>query len=36
MIQLPAFVTTLAYVAVGFVVVCLLVLAFLKWRNRRL
>jgi len=36
MIQLPQFVYTFAYVVVGIIVVGLLLLAFLKMRNRNL
>lgn len=36
MIQMPQFVYTIAYVVVGAIVLGLLILAFLKMRNRNL
>ena len=36
MIQMPQFVYTIAYVVVGVIVLGLLILAFLKMRNRNL
>ena len=36
LIHLPSIIFTIGYIAIGFVVVCLIVLAILKLRNRNL